>query len=349
MDLGYAPKMVGWEATLACNLRCIHCGSEAGKPRANELDSDEALNMCHDLARAGCETLVLSGGEPLVRADWDRVASLAAELGLKVRLISNGMLVADQIDRIRASGVRVVGLSLDGLAATHDMIRRDNHSFERIIKAVEALERAGIRCAVVTHVSRMNLNELEAMYQLLASLPVAAWQVQLAFPAGRMAALRDHALGPADLPQVANFIARVRSEGRLTVLPADSIGYYTELEGRLREQPWTGCFAGLWVGGIESDGTVKGCLSMPAEFRAGNIRERSISEMWADDDLFAYNRFLDVNDLQGPCRGCEHGEDCRAGCAVIAHTWSGNRFNNPFCLYGLERASRAGAPAGQGY
>lgn len=342
MDPEYAPKIVGWEATLACNLRCIHCGSVAGQSRPGELSTEEALHMCRDLAGAGSEVLVLSGGEPLLRRDWDRVAALAVELGLTVRMISNGMLVADQIDRIRASGVAVVGLSLDGMAPTHNMIRRDQRSFASVIEAVERLAAAGIRASVVTHVSRFNLDELDDLHELLAGLPVSAWQIQLAFPAGRMADLRDQVIAPRDLPRVASFIAQARAANRVRVYAADDIGYYTDLEPQLRDKEWGGCFAGLWVAGIESDGAVKGCLSLPPAFRAGNIRQRPIAEIWADADQFAYNRFFSPDLLEGACRGCDRGEECRGGCTVTAYTYTGSRFNNPYCLYGLARdAGRA--------
>ena len=48
----YRPACVVWELTLACNLKCLHCGSTAGGRRAAELTPEEALKLCADMARA---------------------------------------------------------------------------------------------------------------------------------------------------------------------------------------------------------------------------------------------------------------------------------------------------------
>ena len=72
--LGYYPRFCVWELTLACDMRCRHCGSFAGRPRERELDTEEALSVAQQLADMRCERLTLSGGEPTLRPDWDRIA-----------------------------------------------------------------------------------------------------------------------------------------------------------------------------------------------------------------------------------------------------------------------------------
>src|SRR3978361_2289902 len=66
----HVPVHVVWEITLACNLKCGHCGSRAGKRRANELSTVECLDVVRQLAAAGTREITLIGGEAYLRRDW---------------------------------------------------------------------------------------------------------------------------------------------------------------------------------------------------------------------------------------------------------------------------------------
>src|SRR3954469_12123902 len=66
----HVPVHVVWEITLACNLKCQHCGSRAGKPRPDELTTAECLDVIRRLARLGTREITLIGGEAYLRPDW---------------------------------------------------------------------------------------------------------------------------------------------------------------------------------------------------------------------------------------------------------------------------------------
>jgi len=68
-------KCAVWEFTLKCNSNCIHCGSSAGKPRLDELDTEEALSLVKDLKSNGYDGIALMGGEPFLRGDWYEIPS----------------------------------------------------------------------------------------------------------------------------------------------------------------------------------------------------------------------------------------------------------------------------------
>ena len=73
----FIPVHVVWELTLACNLKCSHCGSRAGKRRPNELTTDEALEVVEALARLGTRELTIIGGEAYLRRALLHYAKLA--------------------------------------------------------------------------------------------------------------------------------------------------------------------------------------------------------------------------------------------------------------------------------
>ena len=90
--------------------------------------------------------------------------------------------------------------------------------------------------------------------------------------------------------------------------------------------------------GIESDGIIKGCLSLHGdEFVEGNIRERSLAKIWNDKNSFKYNRRFEPSMLKGICKDCKWGSICRGGCSEKSVSYTGELHNSPFCLYHYEK------------
>ncbi|MBP6965660.1 MAG: radical SAM protein, partial [Armatimonadetes bacterium] len=129
----HVPRLVFWETTTACNLKCVHCRACPVEERSpDDLTLGEAKTLVDQIASVAKPVLVLSGGEPLVRPDIFEIASYADERGLRVALATNGTLVTPQIARrIRESGVQRVSVSIDGArAGSHDSFRRLPGAFD---------------------------------------------------------------------------------------------------------------------------------------------------------------------------------------------------------------------------
>ncbi len=96
------PFVVGWELTLACNLRCRHCASTAGLARENELSLDECLALCDQFPALLVQEVDFTGGEPLLHPGWERIAARLRELGITTRMITNGIgLTPDTVRRMK--------------------------------------------------------------------------------------------------------------------------------------------------------------------------------------------------------------------------------------------------------
>ena len=108
-DFKLYPHSVVWEITFACNMRCLHCGTSAGKKRPDELTTDEALRLIDELAELGTDNIALSGGEPLLREDWLLLARRIKERGMNPLMVTNGMAVTDKV--VAGYGKRSVGKS----------------------------------------------------------------------------------------------------------------------------------------------------------------------------------------------------------------------------------------------
>jgi radical SAM protein with 4Fe4S-binding SPASM domain len=343
------PKYAIWEITKACNMKCIHCEGSAGKREGDELTTAEALALCDELIAEGCEQCNISGGEPLLRRDWPLLCRRLADGGVRVTLVTNGSLLdAASASKAVEAGVACVALSVDGLRATHDRIRpfrgSPRSSFDALLATLQRVQATQMPVAIITHVNRWNLVELDAMHAMFRDLAVEHWQIQLGVPLGRQREIGvPYMIGPEQLPSLARTLAGwMKPDQRPKLLITDTIGYYTEQEPYLRVtesgEPtfWAGCYAGILAVGIESNGDITGCSSLPREFVAGNLRHRPFREIWADEEGFAYNTRWQEAWLTGYCAHCSYRRLCRAGCTSLAYAVTGTIHENPFCLHRVQ-------------
>ena len=109
------PRLIFWELTKGCNLRCIHCRASATELSSpNDLSTATAKAIIDQIAEISNPILVLSGGEPLFRSDIFELARYGTEKGLRVALATNGTLVTRQVaQKIVDAGVKRVAISLD--------------------------------------------------------------------------------------------------------------------------------------------------------------------------------------------------------------------------------------------
>ncbi len=323
-----------WEFTLACNLRCSHCGSVAGQARANELDTGECVRLCEQLAGLGCSDVAIMGGEPFVREDYFPVARCAKDLGLNVNFVSNGILIERHIDKIRRIEPKVVGISLDGMKENHEKIRGSG-TWDKTVGAIELLRTSGVQTTVITTVSKINFKDLPALKNLIFGKGIN-WQIQTAMPFGAFS--RDLMLSREEFYATAMFISKIRAKNKFEDLPvvgAHCYGYFSKI---LPGGQWNGCTAGISSIGITSDGGIVGCLSMGNDrYIEGNVRERPLRDIWNDPRAFAYNRAFMESDLGEGCRDCRHGSKCRGGCTSVSNAITGKFHNNPYCFHKIEK------------
>ena len=320
MGIDTLPFVIGWELTLACNLRCTHCGSVAGLVRRNELTTDEALKVCDQFPELLVQEVDFTGGEPLFRTDWEIIASRIAKLGIHLQMITNGVLMnPDMAARIANAGINGLGFSLDGMEKTHDTIRCFPGLFRRVINGIEQAIKAGLDIAVLTTVNAQNLNELPEILSLLCSVGVHRWQLQPLFPLGRAKNNHQLMLSQEQFMQIGAFLesyGMLAEKDGFTIEMADSLGYGTHCD--VRPGVWPGCPAGIVGCGITSDGKIKGCLSMPDELIEGDLRENDLWSIWFHPNSFVYNRRFSVDDLGPACRGCDRGTVCKGGCSSMS-------------------------------
>ncbi len=332
------PESVVWEITFACNMKCIHCGTSAGQRRPDELTTREALALIDELAGLGTRTITLSGGEPLLRKDWRELAARIKQDGVLLHMVTNGYLVTPAVaaDMARLQFDHV-GVSFDGVEATHNYIRQRADSHARALQAMDHMRAHDVRFCAVTQVSNLNLAELDTVHATLVEHGCRVWRIQMTTATGRMRGHAEAVLSLDNYPRLIDKLFALKAAGDIVVDVGENIGYYGRQGTALNEgMPYFGCYAGTRIAGVESNGDVKGCLSMPEEFVEGNLRASSFTAIWENPDGFAYNRRFTRETASGACRECRYLPLCRGGCATTSVSQTGCRADNPYCIYQIE-------------
>lgn len=328
-------KRCVWEITLACCFSCRYCGSSGGQARANELSTEECLFVADQLAGIGCERVSMIGGEVFMRRDWKQIIRRLTTQGVKVNVITNGFLFSERlIADLKEVGVESVAVSLDGPKEVHDRYRQEG-SYDRAVQAISVLSAAGIPVSVISTLNAENVPLLPAFYEILTKYRIFAWQLQACSPMGNAANNGiDYAFDPME---VIRFVTERMHKAPFMMGVADNIGYFSPEEGSIRgdmsgKAYFAGCSAGIAAIGIDSVGNVRGCESMydPC-FTEGNLREKSLREIWENPEGFSYNRRFSKDLLTGACASCRYGEYCAGGCRSYNYFVHGKLYEAPRC------------------
>lgn len=333
---------VVWEITLRCDLACGHCGSRAGKPRGDELNTSEALDLVRQIAEMGAREVTLIGGEAYLRDDWTTIARAIRAAGMTCTMTTGGRgMTLERAKAARDAGVQSVSVSVDGIGATHDLQRGVKGSFDAALAALRNLTRAELEVSVNSQINRLSYPELGDILNLIVKEGGHSWQIQFTVPMGRAADRPEWLIQPHEhlhvIPRIAELAAEAERHG-VRLWTGNNVGYFGPHESELRKWTYgddkhaTSCGAGLATMGIEADGAIKGCPSLTTkEWTGGHIRKRTLRDIWDNTKELRYTRDRSVDDLWGFCRTCYYADICRAGCTWTSQVFFGRAGNNPYC------------------
>jgi len=183
----FKPRLIFWEVTKGCNLRCIHCRATATELSSpTDLPTSKALDIIDQIAAHSNPILVLSGGEPLYRSDIFQLARYANDKGLRVALATNGTLVTKEVARmISDSGVKRVSISLDGAdALTHDSFRGIPGAFDAALHGFRNLKEVGMSVQINMTIARHNADQLPRVLEMAKTVGADALHTFLLVPVG---------------------------------------------------------------------------------------------------------------------------------------------------------------------
>jgi MoaA/NifB/PqqE/SkfB family radical SAM enzyme len=210
----YVPVHVVWEITLACDLKCMHCGSRAGKCRNDELSTQECLDVVDALARLGTREVTLIGGEAYLRKDWTQIIRRCVDHEIYCATQTGGRNFTQQrLDDAIDAGLNGLGVSLDGLEALHDRLRGVSGSFQAALATLGRAREAGLSISVNTQIGAEVIPQLPELMDLIIAEGAKQWQIQITVAMGNAVDNPELLLQPHRVLELMPMLARLYQEG----------------------------------------------------------------------------------------------------------------------------------------
>ncbi len=344
--------VVIWNLIRRCNLTCKHCYSiSADKDFPGELSTAEIFTVMDDLKDFHVPVLILSGGEPLLRPDIFEISQRAKAMGFYVGLSSNGTLVTqDNIQQIAAVGYDYVGISIDGVRATHDVFRRKQGAYDEAMHGIRLCHEHGIKVGLRFTLTQDNAHELPELLQIMQDEQVDKFYLSHLNYAGRGNKNRKddviHQMTRDAMDLLFETCWADVQAGRQREFvtgnnDADGVYLLYWLQKRFPQHVaamrdslvcWGGNSSGVNIANIDNLGEVH-----PDTFwwhySLGNVRQRPFSAIWPDtsDPLMAGLK-ASPRPLEGRCGACRYLDVCGGNTRVRAHQLTGNFWaEDPAC------------------
>jgi len=317
-----------WNLTLQCNLKCVHCYANANdKKSPNELSTEKIFDVSDDLAEMGLPVVILSGGEPTLHNDIYDIASYINGKGIRVTLSSNGTTINEKMaGRLADSGVKYVGISLDGYGHKNDEFRGVKGAFEKALNGLKLVKDAGMMNGIRFTVTKYNVQDLNSVFSLAEQLQVDRFCLYHLVPAGRGSLNQD--ISNDERRKVIDFLVEktyeIHDKGiEMEILSVDNPvdGIYLFLKLLKHDDPRAkevykllrrrgGDNSGIKAGNIDPWGNVH-----PNQFwwdySQGNVKENKFSDIWRNENGIIYDlRHRKVELLKGKCATCNFKDIC---------------------------------------
>ena len=345
-DYARNPMLVYWEMTQACALACRHCRAEAvSTAHPGELTHTESKNLLREIAAFDkpLPHLILTGGDPLKRADLYDLIDEAHVLGLTVSITpsATGDLTFDVLAKLKAHGIESLGLSLDGSsAARHEAVRGVEGCFDWTIRAVNDAAKLAMPIQVNTLVSQETADDLPTIYALLKALKVMRWSLFFLIAVGRGRMLQP--VSPERGEEWMHWVYDLAQVAPFAIKTTEAPSYRRVALNRMREDGRTaseiertpvyrgfGIRDGHGIMFVSNQGDIYPAGFLPLAI--GNVRENHLVDVYRDSPMF---RALHTpSQFKGKCGQCEYRALC-GGSRARAFAYTGDPLeSDPFCSY----------------
>ena len=280
--------------TNRCNLRCIMC--QIPLQTNGEMATEELKELIKDAANLNPNSIVFSGGEPLLRKDIFELISFANHHRINTCLTSNGTLIDNEVAKqLVSSGIGVVNISIEGPEVIHDSLR-GRGSFRKSIEALKHLSRHKIETTIATVVCRQNYNFLPSVMELAHQFGVTTVKFQ---PFSEIFLIKKNEkkeffVSLDALKEIKQSIEKVIELSKGYKISTNPINYLYSIPlylcGLWPRSSSNGCSA-LWhTCPISAEGNVYLCWVLSNRI-LGNVKKTKLSKIWNSNE---HNRLAPV-------------------------------------------------------
>jgi radical SAM protein with 4Fe4S-binding SPASM domain len=287
---------------------------------------DEILSRFKLLGKAygehGRHMLTIGGGEPTIRKDLKDIIQLAVRRRFRVRLVTNAVTITETMARsVKKAGLKLAQVSLDGACqATHDRIRGEGN-WERSMRGIAALKKAGI-FVVLSYVvlPGLNMDEAPQLLDLVQQLRVAG--AKFARPVREGQAIVHKVAIEGDywtaFKKIVDHAAEIRYKRLLMFF--DPLAHLLPIEAPKATKGLWGLATDLCQCDntelVEVNGSNGDVYYCRIRHKLGNLWEQDLAELWRSHPVLVGLRRKTPG---GACDGCSAWKNCRGGCPAVVH------------------------------
>lgn len=300
------------ETTSLCNLKCKHCYNDSGVS-CNYIDFKVIEGLVSSLVELNAEFVSISGGEPLLHPDFDRIMGLLDHYNIKFQIITNGTLLHKKIGVLEKYKRSIfIQISLDGVGTTHDKLRGYG-TFDLIAKNIKMLKEKGFTYFFKTTIHKKNYPVLEEI--VVQAIDFGGSSISFSFinPVGRGLLNRDLHMDQGEIYKVFKALQLLKDKYNDKI----KIGVPTLYRNSIC--PWFAYSSGSKLKispRIDVKGNVYLCSAFMSEkFSIGNINKHSLKDiLLVNEDIYELLSFLSLYSKYIDCQRCLLNSNCNKGC-----------------------------------
>ncbi len=340
----FIPRLIAWELTKRCNLKCIHCRAFSPETESQELSKEEIFRILKEIKKVGKPIIILTGGEPLLREDIYEIIGRVLQEGLRPVLASNGTFITREVARkLKKAGIQRVSISLDGSSPeVHDGFRKVPGAFEKALQGIENLKEEGIPFQINTTITRSTVEDLPKIYELALKLGAVAHHIFIFVPVGKGKKHQEEGLSPEEYEKILEWFYERKKEKKIELKATCAPQYYRIMRQKAKKEGikiefktfgfdamTRGCLAGTGFCFVSAEGIVQPCGYL--EVNCGDLKKDPFDKIWKESPIF--NALRDFSQYKGKCGKCEYIRVC-GGCRARAYEATGDFLEEePLCPY----------------
>ena len=292
---------------------------------------DNCLEMCDKAQRR--PYFYLTGGDPILHPRFWDLLELLQSKKIEFGILGNPFHLDDSVcARLRSYGCDRYQLSLDGLRDTHDDIRKKG-SFDKTLEKIDCINKSGMTSVIMTTVSKMNIDEIPGLIDLVVEKKVDVFSFARYCPSGFE---KSNHIEPGEyrdflgvcwekFDRYKDTDTTFYLKDHLWTLFLHERGLYEIPQGLDENTMYDGCNCGNCHITILSDGEIHACRRFSSH--VGNVQTDALYDVFTGPQMDKYRDFEKFE----KCSKCELKRFCR-GCPAVAYGYTGNSFaGDPQC------------------